>query len=100
MLHKTSAPRSISVNDDTTIINQSYPKAGTQGPTGTTLTYMYTVRCRCVQIHLRACHDNLPLSMIRSFYENKVKSFYFSLQTSVSLNENLQIFEVFLKHFS
>jgi len=31
ILHKTSAPRSISVNDDATIINQNYPKAGTQG---------------------------------------------------------------------
>jgi hypothetical protein len=31
MLHNTSAPRSISVIDDLTIINQNYPKAGIEG---------------------------------------------------------------------
>jgi len=44
-------------------------KQGRKGPTGTMLTYLYTVWSRCVQIHLRACHENLPLSIIRYFCE-------------------------------
>jgi len=52
-------------------------KQGRKGPTGITLTCLYTVWSSCVQIHLRACHYNLPLSIIRSFCEKKA-TFLFS----------------------
>jgi len=52
-------------------------KQGLKGPTGTTLTYLYTSWSRCVQIHLRACQDNFTLSIIRSFCEKKNQRFVF-----------------------